>query len=333
MPGRTGRVVKMTKDLVLKELQAHPDQYVSGGALAETLGLSRTAVWKAVEQLRRAGHPIDSLPRKGHRLSSAGDVLSEEGIRRYLARTDLQIEYIPVLSSTNTVLRQKAAEGAPAGLALVAGEQNAGKGRLGRSFYSPAGSGLYLSLLLRPDLVAAEATRLTACAAVAVCEALEDLADVRPEIKWVNDIDLAGKKVCGILTEAALDCETGRMSHVVVGIGVNTRIPDGDFPQEIRNIAGAVFGDATVPDIRNRLAARILDKLATYAENPADPALFEKYRARSLVLNRPILILSPGREPVSALALDLEPDYALRVRLENGNEEMLHSGEISLRLR
>ena len=322
----------MTKDLVLRELQAHPDQFVSGGALAESLGLSRTAVWKAVEQLRREGYPIDSQPRKGHRLSSAGDVLSEEGVRRYLARPGLQVKVFPVITSTNTVLRQLAAEGAPAGLALIAGEQTAGRGRLGRSFYSPAGSGLYLSLLLRPDLAAAEATRLTACAAVAVSEALEALADVRPGIKWVNDLYLGGKKICGILTEAALDCETGRMSHVVVGIGVNTRLPAGDFPEDLRSIAGAVFGDAPVPDLRNRLAALILDRLAAYAENPADPALYEKYRDRSLVLNRPVLILAPGKDPVPALAVDLEPDYALRVRLEDGSEQLLRSGEISLRL-
>ena len=322
----------MTKDHVLSILRQHPDQFVSGSALASDLRISRTAVWKAVEQLREEGYPILSVPRRGHRLSSGGDVLSEQGIRSFLTRSDLEVRFFPTITSTNTVLKQLAAENAPAGLALVAAEQTAGRGRLGRSFYSPSGTGLYLSLLLRPELEAAQAVCLTACAAVAVAESLESLADVHPAIKWVNDLYLGGKKVCGILTEAGLDCETGRMSYVVVGIGINTRLPAGDFPPEIRDVAGAVFGDTPIPDLRNRLAALVLDRLMTYAADPASPSLFEAYRRRSLVPGRSIRILAPGRDPVPALALGLEPDYALRVRLEDGTEQLLRSGEISIRL-
>ena len=321
----------MTKTQVLSVLQSSMDQFISGASLAEKLHLSRTAVWKAVAQLRREGYPIESVPRRGHRLLSAADVLSEEGIRRFLDRQDLEVRVCPTITSTNTVLKQLALEEAPSGLALVAGEQTAGRGRLGRSFYSPANTGLYLSLLLRPDLAAQDATLLTACAAVSVAEALESLAEVKLSIKWVNDLYLGGRKVCGILTEAGLDCESGRMSYVIIGIGVNTRMPPGDFPEEIRSIAGDVFGDAPVPDLRNRLAARILDNLMACAEDPRSPEIFDKYRRRSLVLGRPIRILAPGRAPVPATALDLEPDYSLRVRLEDGREELLRSGEISVR--
>ncbi len=321
----------MTKELVLQALQAQPDRYVSGGELAGRLRISRNAVWKAVEQLRKDGYPIDSAPRKGHRLSGESDVLSEEGIRKYLRHPELRVQVFSVISSTNTVLKQLALENAPAGLALVAASQTAGRGRLGRDFYSPSGTGLYLSLLLRPDLAAADAVRLTACAAVSVAETLESLADVRPRIKWVNDLYVGGKKVCGILTEAGLDCETGRMNHVVIGIGVNTRKPPEDFPEDLRAIAGAVFGNTPIPDLRNRLAAGILDRLMDCAENPSDPVHFEKYRSRSLVLGKPIHVLSPGKEPVSATAIDLEPDYALRVRLSDGSEQLLRSGEISIR--
>ena len=323
----------MTRDQVLDELRASPDRFVSGGALAERLNVSRTAVWKAVEQLREEGYPITSVPRKGHCLSSAGDVLSAEGIRRYLTCPDIRVRVCPTVTSTNTVLKQMALEDAPAGLALAAGEQTAGRGRMGRSFYSPAGSGLYLSLLLRPDLAAADAVRLTACAAVAVAEAIESMADVHPEIKWVNDLYLGGKKVCGILTEAGLDCETGRMSYVIIGIGINTRMPAGSFPEEIRDVAGDVFGDTPIPDLRNRLAARVLDNLAAGARDPMSEELFEKYRRRSMAPGKPILILSPGEEPVPAEAVDLERDYALRVRLESGEERLLRSGEISIRFR
>ena len=322
----------MTKQDVLSALRSRPDQFVSGGALAGELHLSRTAVWKAVEALRAEGYPIESVPRRGYRLSSGADVLSEEGIRSRLNRKDLQIRVFPSVTSTNTLLKQMALEGAPAGLALAAGEQTAGRGRLGRSFYSPAGTGLYLSLLLRPEMEASEASLLTVCAAVAAAESLEALADVRPGIKWVNDLYLGGRKVCGILTEAGLDCETGRLSHVVVGIGINTRLPAGDFPEELQGVAGAVFGDAPVPDLRNRLAALLLDRLMDLAQDPRSDALFEAYRSRSFVPGRRVMILSPGREPVPAEALGLERDYALRVRLRDGSEQLLRSGEISLRL-
>ena len=124
----------MTRDLVLQFLRAHPDQFVSGGALASELHLTRTSVWKAVEQLRADGYDIQSVPRLGHRLSSASDVLSEEGIRRFLTVPGLEVRYFPTITSTNTILKQLAAEDAPAGLALVAGEQTAGRGRMGRSF-------------------------------------------------------------------------------------------------------------------------------------------------------------------------------------------------------
>ena len=191
---------------------------------------------------------------------------------------------------------------------------------------------MYLSQLLRPSLQAAEAVRLTACAAVSVAEAIESLADVHLGIKWVNDLFLGGKKVCGILTEAGLEGETGRMSYVVIGIGINTRIPAGDFPPDIRSVAGAVFGDAPVPDLRNRLAARVLDLLMTYAADPGSDPLFEKYRARSLALGQPIRILSPGRDPVPAQALDLERDFSLRVLLPDGRQQCLNSGEISIRI-
>ncbi len=321
----------MIREEVLAALSRAPGDFISGGDLAAGLGVTRSAVWKAVSRLRQEGWPIESVPRKGHRLNGGHDVLSAEGIRRFLTRPGLDVRFYPVISSTNTVLKQLALEDAPEGLALVAGSQTAGRGRLGRSFYSPSGSGIYLSLLLRPSLKASEAVRFTACAAVAAAEAIESLADVRVGIKWVNDLFLGGRKVCGILTEAGLDLESGRLSYMIVGIGINTRVPAGDFPEDIRDTAGAVFGDAPVPDLRNRLAAGVLDRLMAYSARPDDPALFESYRRRSVVLGRPIRVLEPGKEPLPAEALELAPDYSLRVRMADGSVRLLHSGEISIR--
>lgn len=322
----------MTKDAVLKLLWDRPGQYLSGAELARSLSVSRTAVWKAVGQLRDEGYPVESVTRRGYRLREEGDVLSAEGIARFLRHRELELRFCGSISSTNTVLKGLAAEGAPAGLALVAARQTAGRGRMGRSFYSPPDSGLYLSLLLRPAIPAAEAVRLTACAAVAAAEAIEALSGAETGIKWVNDIFVGGRKVCGILTEASVDCESGRMQHVVIGVGVNLRTPAGDFPAELRGIAGAAFEGREIPALRCRLAAGILDRLMDYSAKPDDPAVFEAYRSRSLVLGREINILAPGAEPVPAEAVALEEDYSLLARLADGTLRRLSSGEVSIRV-
>ena len=322
----------MTRDEVLAFLWKNADSYVSGTELADRLSLSRTAVWKAIGQLRDEGYEIESQPNRGYRLRSVSDVLSAEGIARHLRHKELRLQVYKTIGSTNTTLKALAAEGAEAGLALVAEEQVMGRGRMGRSFYSPPGSGLYLSLLLRPEMPAADATRLTACAAVAVAEAIETLSGKEAGIKWVNDIFVDGRKVCGILTEASVDCESGMMHYVIIGIGVNTHVPAGDFPEELQGIAGAAFGAEPVPELRCRLAAEILDRLMDYTPDPAAPEVFEGYRSRSLVLGRKINILALGREPEPATALGLDENYSLRVRLPDGSERLLNSGEGSGRI-
>ena len=322
----------MTKEDLLSLLWQNADAYISGEELARRLSVSRTAVWKAIGQLREAGYNIESVSNRGYRLLSESDVLSEEGIRRHLKHQELKLQVYKTITSTNTVLKTLAAEGAPAGLALIAGEQTAGRGRMGRSFYSPADSGLYLSLLLRPNVSAVEATRLTACAAVAVAETIEELSGRPAQIKWVNDIFVDGRKVCGILTEASVDCENGMMHYVIIGLGVNTRVPTGDFPEELKGIAGAAFDADSIPELRCRLAAGILDRLAEYTENPGAPRVFEGYKSRSLVLGKAINILAPGRDTVPAEVLDLEEDYALLVRLPDGSIQRLNSGEVSVRV-
>ena len=321
----------MTRDEVLKALLENADGYINGVELAKKLSLSRTAVWKAIGQLQKGGYEIESRHNKGYCLRSTGDVLSVGGIARHLRHKELRVHVYKSIDSTNTALKALAAKGAEAGLALVA-EQPAGRGRMGRSFYSPAESGLYLSLLLRPTIPAAQAVRLTACAAVAVAESIEELSGRETAIKWVNDVFMDGHKVCGILTEASVDCESGLLHYAVVGIGVNLRRPAGGFPEEIRSVAGAALDGIEVPELRCRLAAGILDRLTDYAENPADPAIFDSYRRRSLVLGREINILAPGRDPEPAVAEDLADDYSLLVRLPDGTTRRLSSGEVSVRI-
>ena len=322
----------MTRDKLLSILWQNADTYISGEEMAKLMTVSRTAVWKAIRQLREEGYAIESVPNRGYRLLSESDVLSEDGIRRHLHHRELQLRVYDTITSTNTVLKTFAAQDAPAGLALIAGEQTAGRGRLGRSFYSPRGSGLYLSLLLRPHMSAVQATHLTACAAVAAAETIEELSGHAAQIKWVNDILMDGRKVCGILTEASVDCENGMMQYVIIGLGINTRVPEDGFPEDIRNTAGAAFDAELIPELRCRLASGILDRLTEYAEDPDAPAIFEAYRRRSCVLGKAINILSPGKEPVPAEALDLLEDYSLLVRLADGSTARLNSGEVSVRM-
>ena len=325
----------MKKDALLKLLAEHTDTYISGAELARLLSVSRTAVWKGIEALREEGYRIDSVTNRGYRLSSESDVLSADGIAQYLKTGGIRLQAYPTVSSTNTVLKSQAAEGAPEGTVIAAAEQTAGRGRMGRSFFSPPGSGLYLSILLRPRTSAAETTRLTAYAAVAVAEAIEGLAEVETQIKWVNDVYVDGKKVCGILTEASLDCERGMTDYAVVGIGINTRAPEGDFPPELREIAGAAFSGKTVPALRCRLAAAVVDRFFTfYRDELPDTAgyCFEAYRRRSLVLGRHIRLHAFERPAEDAEALDIAPDFALLVRDSSSTVRRVSSGEVSVRL-
>ena len=321
----------MIRDDLLQILWQKEDSYISGEALAGRLGVSRTAVWKAMRQLAEQGYRIESVPHRGYRLSSDSDVMSAEGIARYLQHTELDLRVYRTIRSTNSELKALAADGAPANLALVAEQQTAGRGRMGRSFYSPPGTGLYISLLLRPAVAAAKAMHMTACAAVAVSQTIEELTGRATRIKWVNDILIGEKKVCGILTEASIDCENGMLQYAVIGLGINIREPEGGFPPELAGIAGAVLDREQTLDIRCRLAAGVLDRLCEYTGALDDPAVFKTYRERSFLLGKDVNILRPGAEPVAAHVVDLNRDYSLRVRLNDGSFTDLNSGEVSIR--
>lgn len=262
---------------------------------------------------------------------SETDLLSEAGIRRYLHTEGLRLRLYPSIGSTNTVLKKMAEAGEAEGLCLVAEQQTAGRGRLGRSFYSPPQSGLYMSLLLRPKLPAEDAVNITACAAVAVTEAIESLAPVHAGIKWVNDVWVDGRKVCGILTEASLNGESGRPAWVIVGIGVNTRRPSGGFPEDLQAIAGSAFGTEPIPELRCRLAAGILDRLMLFSRDLKSEEILAAYKKRSLVPGNEIWILRPGEAPEPAFALDIDEDYALIVRTADGEIRRLNAGEVSIR--
>ena len=322
-----------TKEKLLALLEDSKGTFFSGEEIARTLQVSRAAVWKAVNALREDGYTIDAATNKGYRLSPDSDILSPQGIRRFLKPEyrDLDLTVLPTAPSTNALVREKANQGRPEGCVIVACEQTDGRGRYGRQFFSPIDSGVYLSLLLRPTAYSPQqATCLTAAAAAAMCQAIEAVTGQQPGIKWVNDIFLHGKKVCGILTEAAVGLETGALDYMVLGAGVNLYPPAEGFPEEIRSIAGSVL-ERSCPEAKNRLVGEFLNRFWDFYTHPECRTYLEDYRSRSLAIGQNVTVLSAGRA-VSAYAYGIDDDFRLLVRYENGDTEALSYGEIRIQL-
>lgn len=322
-----------TKEKLLALLEDSKGTFFSGEEIARTLQVSRAAVWKSVNALREDGYTIDAVTNKGYRLSPDSDILSPQGIRRFLKPEyrDLDLTVLPTAPSTNALVREKANQGCPEGCIIIACEQTDGRGRYGRQFFSPVDSGVYLSLLLRPTAYSPQqATCLTAAAAAAMCQAIEAVTGQQPGIKWVNDIFLHGKKVCGILTEAAVGLETGTLNYMVLGAGVNLYPPAEGFPEEIQSIAGSVL-EHSCPEAKNRLVGEFLNRFWDFYAHPECSAYLEDYCARSLAIGRNVTVLSAGKA-VSAYAYGIDDDFRLLVRYENGDTEALSYGEIRIQL-
>lgn len=322
-----------TKEKLLALLEDSKGTFFSGEEIARTLQVSRAAVWKAVNALREDGYTIDAATNKGYRLSPDSDILSPQGIRRFLKPEyrDLDLTVLPTAPSTNALVREKANQGRPEGCVIVACEQTDGRGRYGRQFFSPIDSGVYLSLLLRPTAYSPQqATCLTAAAAAAMCQAIEAVTGQQPGIKWINDIFLHGKKVCGILTEAAVGLETGALDYMVLGAGVNLYPPVKGFPEEIQPIAGSVL-ERSCPEAKNRLVGEFLNRFWDFYTHPECRTYLEDYRSRSLAIGQNVTVLSAGRA-VSAYAYGIDDDFRLLVRYENGDTEALSYGEIRIQL-
>ncbi|MBQ6041101.1 MAG: biotin--[Oscillospiraceae bacterium] len=319
------------KERVLELLESHRGERISGETIAETLSVSRNAVWKAIRTLRAEGYAITAATNSGYCLAAENDVLSAAGIRALLppefsAYASL-LQVYPTLESTNRTAKELALAGAAHGTAVIAAAQTAGRGRCAREFFSPPG-GLYMSVILHPDrLCFSEITAVTAFAAVAVCETLEAVSGRKPQIKWVNDIFLDGKKVCGILTEGVTDLETGALGWVAVGIGINVSTPAEAFPEPLRSIAAPVFPDASQPDAKNRIAAGILTRLL--GTPPEQDALFAAYADRLMLLGQEVTVVQGERE-FRAVAAGIDSVGHLRIRMHDGTEQTLSAGEIRI---
>lgn len=240
-----------------------------------------------------------------------------------------KVQVFSELDSTNRYLKELAKEGAKEGTIIIANQQSAGRGRLGRSFFSPAESGIYMSILLRPEVELQKSVRITSMAAVAVARAIEKVSGIETKIKWVNDIFLNGKKVCGILTESGINTVTGNLDYAVLGIGIN--VGKIEFPEELKDIATSVCNECQHSVTRTELIVEILKELEVWYPSLQDGSFLKESRERSLVLGKEILVVGSKEASYRAKAVDLDTMGQLWIERE-GKKEPLYSGEVSIRV-
>jgi len=258
------------------------------------------------------------------------DIISKDGIKKYLKATDVfDIHIFDSVSSTNAILKEDASS-AKEGSVIIALNQTSGRGRFQRKFYSPNDCGIYMSILLKPKMPAENAVLITAAAACAVAEVAEDLSGRKADIKWVNDVLIENKKICGILTEGSIDINSGNLNWAILGIGINAYKPKEGYPEEIKDIAGAVLKEEK-EDFKNRLIAKVLDNFWDYYLSLEDKTFLESYKKRSFFLGKEINVIK-NEISLPAKALELDDDCRLLVEYKTGEREYLSSGEISIKL-
>ena len=323
-----------TKEKVLQYLEQHKGESISGQDLADKLEVSRTSVWKAINGLKKEGYQIEATTNKGYQLSIDTDLLSEAAIVPLLSEALKGHRVIAhkTIDSTNLEAKRIVNEDPTFEGVILSEEQTKGRGRLGRVFYSPSESGLYMSLVLRPVADLDNATLITTAAAVAVCQAIETLTGKKPQIKWVNDIFLDGRKVCGILTEGIMDMESRTIGTIILGIGLNFREPETDFPDEIQSIAGTLFDKKNAAVTRNQMVAEILNRFYLLYPDLANRSYLDEYRKRCFVLGEQVTF-PQGNETIEAKAIAIDNDGGLVVALPNGKTKILTFGEISIKIK
>ncbi|MEW5737505.1 MAG: biotin--[acetyl-CoA-carboxylase] ligase [Myxococcota bacterium] len=310
--------------MILSFLAEGGDEFVSGAALSDKLGLSRTAVWKHVEQLRKLGYQIEAQPARGYRLVAVPDRLTALELLPLLATRELgrTVHHFESIDSTNRAAFELAQDGAFHGEVVIAEAQTAGKGRRGRTWSSPSGKNLYCSVILRPEIPPARAPELTLVAAVALAETLRE-AGGAAGIKWPNDVQIAGRKVAGILTELSADVE--RVQFVIVGIGVNLNASAEDFPPEVAEVATSLMlaRGSTVPRalFTAALFTRLESWLDTWTEQGFGPVR-EAWRKLATILGQEVLVRSEQRE-LRGVAEDIDETGALILRVGGGVERVL----------
>ena len=319
------------KEEILRLLRS-ADGYISGQELCNRFGVSRTAVWKAINQLKEAGYEIEAQQNKGYRLMAAPDLMTEAEIKS-LMHTDWvakEVLYFDTIDSTNTKAQELAEKGYPSGTLVVADKQDSGKGRRGRSWVSPSGTGIFMTLMIKPDINPNNASMLTLVAALAVAKAITSVTGEEALIKWPNDIVVNGKKVCGILTE--MNAQFDYINNIVVGIGIN--VHNESFPEEISQMASSLMIEAGGKRFHR---AQIIAETMSYFEQYYDTflktqdlsALVREYDELLVNRNKSVRVLDP-KEPFDGKAMGITPKGELIVDTWE-SRKLVSSGEVSVR--
>ena len=314
------------------ELLRRQEGFLSGEDIGRELSITRAAVWKGIKKLREEGYEIEAVTNRGYRLTNPETMYNKRELEQGLKTKTMgqSIYFYEETDTTNNRARELALEGAPEGTLVVAEKQTAGRGRRGKVCESPLGTGIWMSLVLRPQIMPAEASVLTLLCGLATAEAIEAETGLSAGIKWPNDILINGKKAVGILTE--MDCEMSEVHFVIPGIGIN--VNTASFPPEIADIATSLYLECGKTVSRRRLVHKVLERLEehyeTFLRTGSFTAMLEDYRKHCITLGKEVHVL--GREPFFAEALDITPEGELLVRrADNGKEEVVFSGEVSIR--
>lgn len=316
---------------IIKMLKGR-DGYVSGQELCDRFGVSRTAVWKVIKQLQSEGYDIEAVRNKGYHLVEMTDMLTEAEITSCIKGSLIgsRVVYYDETDSTNTRAKALAEEGAQEGTLVVAEQQHTGKGRRGRGWSSPPGTGIWMSMVLRPDILPSHASMLTLAAALGVSQGIYRVTGIMPSIKWPNDLVLSGKKICGILTEMTTELDT--IQYVVVGMGTNVNMEE--FPEEIAKTAWSLYLESGRKWKRGPLIGAMAEALEEYYRKFLDvkdlSLLKEEYEKRLANMNRPVTVLAPDGN-YEGICRGIDSQGQLLVERENQTLCRVLSGEVSVR--
>ena len=321
------------KEEIINLLKENEDNFISGEKISEKLGISRAAVWKHIKSIKEDGYEIESVSRKGYKLISSPDLLTFEEVNPYLNTNYIgkDIRYYNTIDSTNTKAKELGTAGAKEGTVVISEEQTGGRGRLGRQWVSPKFKGIWMSIILKPDIEPMDASKITQIGAAAVCMSINELG-LKATIKWPNDIVLNGKKVCGILTE--MSGELNKINYIVMGIGINVNIESEDFPGDIKDIATSIKIEAGKKVKRKELVASIFNNFEKLYDEFINSGTIKNSinicRENSALIGNDVKIIKRNEE-VFAKAIGLTEDGELIVEYNDGKVDKIVSGEVSVR--
>lgn len=323
--------MESTKTKILKELR-YTQGYLSGQELCGKLGISRTAVWKYMKQLKEEGYEIESVPNKGYHLIEAPDILSESEIvsRIETKWAGRNLRFFEEVDSTNTQAQHMAMDGAPSGTLVITDCQTAGKGRRGRMWQSPKGSSIYMTILMRPEIWPERASMLTLIMGLSIVQAIREVTGMEATIKWPNDVVLNKKKVCGILTE--MSAQMDYIEYLVIGIGVNVNMRE--FPEKLADKATSLLLELGCPVNRSEIVAKSMKAFETnyeiFEKTQDMSGLLEEYQRVLANKDQPVRVLQPNNE-YSGIARGINARGELLVEREDGTVEAVYAGEVSVR--